>query len=201
MNLNRRELLSLGGLMLTGSLFAPHLSLGQAPRRGGTLTIRAWDPPFFDQMLTTAYRVHVPISFTDSRLLRHRAGPRVGPTTFPIEGDLAESWTQPNETTYVFKLRKGVRWHPKPPVNGRELTAKDVLYTVDRFLTVKGNPTAYMLKSVDRVEALDPYTLKQYYVQIPSAIYIAVWDGALKNYGPNLGYDYGGRLMAAWLDR
>ena len=33
------------------------------------------------------------------------------------------------------------------------------------------------------------------------AIYIAVWDGALKNYGPNLGYDYGGRLLAAWLDR
>ena len=31
-------------------------------------------------------------------------------------------------------------------------------------------------------------------------------DGAksqipVKNYGPNLGYDYGGRLMAAWLDR
>jgi hypothetical protein len=28
-----------------------------------------------------------------------------------------------------------------------------------------------------------------------------VWEGALKNYGPNMGYDYGGRLMAAWLDR
>jgi len=26
------------------------------------------------------------------------------PGTFPLEGDLAESWTQPNETTYVFKL-------------------------------------------------------------------------------------------------
>ena len=25
--------------------------------------------------------------------------------------------------------------------------------------------------------------------------------GALKNYGPNVGYDYGGRLVAAWLDR
>src|SRR5262249_61535246 len=34
---------------------------------------------------------------------------------------------------------------------------------------------------------------QQYYVQIPSGVYIAVWDGALKNYGPNLGYDYGGR--------
>jgi len=30
---------------------------------------------------------------------------------------------------------------------------------------------------------------------------LAVWDPALKNYGPNLGYDYGGRLTAAWLDR
>jgi ABC-type transport system substrate-binding protein len=42
---------------------------------------------------------------------------------------------------------------------------------------------------------------QQYYVQLPSGVYIAVWDGALKNYGPNLGYDYGGRLLAAWLDR
>jgi hypothetical protein len=30
---------------------------------------------------------------------------------------------------------------------------------------------------------------------------IAAWDGALKNYAPNLGYDYGGRLVVAWLDR
>ena len=42
---------------------------------------------------------------------------------------------------------------------------------------------------------------QQYYVQLPSGVSVAVWDGALKNYGPNLGYDYGGRLMAAWLER
>jgi peptide/nickel transport system substrate-binding protein len=42
---------------------------------------------------------------------------------------------------------------------------------------------------------------QQYYIQIPSGVYVAVWDGALKNYGPNVGYDYGGRLVAAWLDR
>jgi hypothetical protein len=28
-----------------------------------------------------------------------------------------------------------------------------------------------------------------------------VWQDALENYGPNLGDDYGGRLLAAWLDR
>jgi len=42
---------------------------------------------------------------------------------------------------------------------------------------------------------------QQYYVQLASAVYIAVWDRALKNYGPNLGFDWGGRLTAAWLDR
>ena len=38
-------------------------------------------------------------------------------------------------------------------------------------------------------------------IQMPSGVYVAVWEGALKNYGINMGYDYGGRLQAAWLDR
>jgi len=42
---------------------------------------------------------------------------------------------------------------------------------------------------------------QQYYVTLGSPTYTAVWDGALKNYGPNLGFDYGGRLIATWLDR
>jgi ABC-type transport system substrate-binding protein len=42
---------------------------------------------------------------------------------------------------------------------------------------------------------------EQYYVQTPSVVAIGVWEGALKNYAPNLGFDYGGRLVAAWLDR
>jgi peptide/nickel transport system substrate-binding protein len=53
-----------------------------------------------------------------------------------------------------------VRWHPRPPVNGRELTAEDVRYSVERFLTVKGNAYASMLSAVDKVEALDRYTVK-----------------------------------------
>ena len=92
--------------------------------------------------------------------MKQKAGPNIAPGTFPLEGDLAESWTQPNETTYIFKLRRGVRWHNKPPVNGRELTAEDVKYSLERFMTVKGNSNAYMLKSVDKVEAVDKYTVK-----------------------------------------
>ncbi len=160
MDWTRRDMLLLGGLAAAGSALFPERVLGQTPKRGGTLAIRGWEPPLFDPMLTTAYRVHVPLSLTHSRLVKHRAGPSVAPGTFAIEGDLAESWTQPNETTYVFKLRRGVRWHPKPPVNGRELTSADVKYTIERFLTVKGNPSAYMLRAIDRVETPDAYTVK-----------------------------------------
>ena len=143
-----------------GSHLAPGRALAQAPKRGGVVTVRAWDPPHFDPHLTISYKTHIAYSFTHSRLLKYKAGPSVAPGVFPIEGDIAESWTQPNETTYVFKLRPGVRWHAKPPVNGREVTADDVVYSVERFRTVKGNANAYMLSSLDKVEALDKYTVR-----------------------------------------
>jgi peptide/nickel transport system substrate-binding protein len=160
MNLSRRDLLRLGGAALAGASLAPSVVGAQTPKRGGTLAIRTYDPPHFDPFQTISYKTHIALSFTHSRLLKHKAGPSVVPGTFPIEGDLAESWTQPNETTYVFKLRKGVKWHNKPPVNGREVTADDVVFSVNHFLTVKGNANAYMLKAVDKVEAPDKYTVK-----------------------------------------
>ena len=160
MNLSRRDLLTLGGATLAGVALAPEPLRAQAPKRGGLLTLRLWDPPHFDPHLIISYKTNIAYSFTHSRLVRHKAGPSVTPGTFPIEGDLAESWTQPNETTYVFKLRRGVRWHPKPPVNGREVTSEDVRYSLERFMTVKGNSNAYMLKSVERVETPDKYTVR-----------------------------------------
>ena len=56
----------------------------------------------------------------------------------PVEvaaGQLAESWDiSPDGLTYTFHIRKGVHWHDKPPMNGRELTAKDVEYNYHRVL-------------------------------------------------------------------
>jgi len=133
---SRREFLTIG----TGGLAAATLSTrawaqspAQTPKRGGTLSLRTWDPPHFDHILAHAYKTHVVISFTHSRLLKHKAGPGVRPGAFPIEGDLAESWQQTNDTTYVFKLKKGVRWHPKPPVNGRGAPASVDTTQIWRF--------------------------------------------------------------------
>ena len=160
---SRREFLTIG----TGGLAAASLTArawaqapAQAPKRGGTLSLRTWDPPHFDHILAHAYKTHVVISFTHSRLLKHKAGPSVRPGAFPIEGDLAESWQQTNDTTYVFKLKKGVRFHAKPPVNGRELTAEDVRYTYERILTDKGSVNVSMYRAIAKVEAVDKYTVR-----------------------------------------
>jgi len=162
MDLSRRDLLAAGGLTLAGTALTPRLARAQTPKRGGTLSLRLWDPPHFDLHGPggLSYKVHIALTFTHSRLIKPKAGPNVQPGTFPLEGDLAESWTQPSDTTYVFKLRRGVKWHPKPPVNGRELVADDVVYSVNRFLTTKGNANAFMLGSLDKVEALDKHTVK-----------------------------------------
>jgi peptide/nickel transport system substrate-binding protein len=158
--MKRRDLLGLGGMTLVGATLSPVSVRAQTPKRGGTITLRLWDPPHFDPYLQVSYKTHIVYSFTHSRLVKHKVGPAVVPGTFAIEGDLAESWSQPDETTYIFKLRRGVRWHPKPPVNGRELTAEDVVYSVERFRTVKGNANASMLKPLDRVEAIDRHTVR-----------------------------------------
>src|SRR5437773_2695095 len=163
-DLSRRDLLKAGGGAFAAAAIGPHLglhgALGQTPKRGGTVSLRLWDPPHFDPHLTISYKTNVLYTFTHSRLLKFKAGPWVSPGSFVLDGDLAESWSQPNETTYVFKLRKGVRWHAKPPVNGRELTAEDVVYSMERFRTVTGNPQNYLLGAVDKVEATDRYTVK-----------------------------------------
>jgi hypothetical protein len=89
-------LLAAGATGLAAAALPRHLAAqtpaagGGTPKRGGTLNIRAWDPPHFDHVLAHAYRTHVVISFTHSRLLKHKAGLGVRPGSFPIEGDLAE---------------------------------------------------------------------------------------------------------------
>jgi peptide/nickel transport system substrate-binding protein len=78
-------------------------------------------------------------------------------------GSLAESWELPDATTIIFNIRHGVKWQNKAPVNGREFTAADVVWNINRNMTTKSTylygaflaslrPTAW--------EATDQYTVK-----------------------------------------
>jgi peptide/nickel transport system substrate-binding protein len=68
---------------------------------------------------------------------------------------LAESIEQPDEITYVARLRQGVRFH-----DGQELTADDVVYTFRSFLdpAFGGRSGAYRLLA--SVDALDAHTVR-----------------------------------------
>ena len=164
---SRRDLIKLGGMAVAAGASGTGWSLldapnaeAQAPKRGGTFRMRFHlAPVHFDPQVTVAFTTMLPLSFTHSRLVKVKAGSAVKPGTQPLEPDLAESWIQPNDTTYVFKLRKGVRWHNKPPVNGRELTADDVKYSFERFM-LPANPNRGLLEQVDKIEVVDKYTIK-----------------------------------------
>jgi peptide/nickel transport system substrate-binding protein len=75
-----------------------------------------------------------------------------------IMPDLAERWEYQDDKTVVFHLRQGVKFHNKPPVNGRELKAQDVKYSLDRFAAKSGFRARF--DDVDRVEVVDDYTVK-----------------------------------------
>ncbi len=178
---HRRELLKAGlvaGVTLsTWPLHQPAALWGAEagpPKRGGILRVRGYDPQHFDPHLTLNFKTHTTLSFVYNRLVRYKVGAGVQPGTFTVEPDLAERWEALDDTTYVFHLRQGVRWHNKPPLNGRALVAEDVKFTYDRFLAEPGNPNRYMLEPVERVEVVDRYTvqfvLKEPYVWLVSAL-------------------------------
>jgi peptide/nickel transport system substrate-binding protein len=165
--LRRRDVLKAGlvaGMTLSARPLARPAVLWGAeagqPKRGGILRVRGRDPVHFDPHLTINVRTQSTLSFVYSKLVRHKVGAGVQPGTFIVEPDLAERWEELDDTTYIFHLRKGVKWHNKPPVNGRELVAEDIKFTFDRFLNESANVDRYILESVDRVEVVDRYTVK-----------------------------------------
>src|SRR5262250_1505616 len=68
---------------------------------------------------------------------------------------LATEWKLQGQTTWVFKLRSGVKFH-----NGDPLTSADVKFSIDRSLdtNLKGNRVNTVLTTVERVETPDPGT-------------------------------------------
>ncbi|MER9527976.1 ABC transporter substrate-binding protein [Mesorhizobium sp. M0292] len=93
------------------------------------------------------------------------------PGTTNLKPDLAESYEiSPDGQTFTFKLRHGVKFH-----NGREMTADDVKYSLDRvtnpktqspgagfFGSIKGydDVAAGKAEGLSGVTVVDPYTVK-----------------------------------------
>lgn len=133
------------------------------PQYGGSFTyVRETDIQGFDEAFTQHFLADT-LHSTNEELLAHdwTRGP-AGTGEFDYQlpginrldikaGVLAESWEIPERGTMIFYIRQGVHWQNKPPVNGRELVADDIVFSLKRTMTEARsyNKLAYPKMSAD----------------------------------------------------
>ena len=77
----------------------------------------------------------------------------VDPATGEVKPQIAESWEQLDDTTYVFHIRKGIKFH-----NGSELTAADVKFSLDR--AIASASVSYIVDFIKEVNVKDDFTVQ-----------------------------------------
>ena len=148
--LRKARIVVMLGILILLIAWQMNPATAETPKRGGWLTVATDSTAVgLDPHLSI---VHATLTFTEhvyECLLRYNY-------KMELEPSLATSWEQPDDLTYVFHLRKGVKWH-----NGAEFTSEDVKFTFDRIMDPKtGSPYASTFKSIKSVDALDKYTVK-----------------------------------------
>jgi peptide/nickel transport system substrate-binding protein len=117
----------------------------------------------------------------DPRLYKNTSGGRIKELAFnglvsispdyTPAPDLAEKWDNPDDKTWVFHLRQGVKFH-----DGSALAATDVKYTYESVLDQSFNsPLRAFYLSVDKVDATDPNTVT-FTLKEPFAPFLSYMD-------------------------
>jgi peptide/nickel transport system substrate-binding protein len=147
------------------------MALEPAKTRGGRLRWFSWyampldtiDP--HQSQLGPLFGLH---AATFSKVLQY---------DYPYEGiigiDLAERMPEaPDETTLIVKIEPDIHFHDSekirqqfPNTAGRQLTAEDIKYSIERQVNKQSPKSAlfyrsYQWETVDRIEVVDPLTLR-----------------------------------------
>jgi peptide/nickel transport system substrate-binding protein len=106
---------------------------------------------------------------------------------YELQPWLATRWEQPDQLTWVFHLRDGVRFH-----DGRPLEAQDVAYTIESLIdgslvTAKGGSFA----AVDKVQAKDRLTVVIHMKRPDAGLLFNVSDGLFGVVPRGSGRDFG----------
>ncbi|MEZ4481330.1 MAG: ABC transporter substrate-binding protein [Dehalococcoidia bacterium] len=146
------------GTAATGTAATSTGTTAAQPKKGGTFrqlltgSPRSLDPHFDTFPANGAVTLK-----TNEGLLRFK------PDFSAVEPELATAMPeQPDPLTFVFKVRKGVKFHNVAPVNGREMTAEDVKYSLERQMTDEAGKfqhAYFFLGAVDKIETPDAETV------------------------------------------
>lgn len=126
------------------------------PRYGGVLqfptpAIRAFDP-------TIGYRPDLALvwdTLTEWEATWYYPEAQRTPT---IRKTLVTNWEMKDPSTWIFKLRQGVKFHNRPPVNGREMVAEDVRYSYELLKDKAQYATRAAM--VNKIVVVDKHTVR-----------------------------------------
>jgi peptide/nickel transport system substrate-binding protein len=132
-------------LLLSVLIFS--LSIGVSAAKtlkiGLSSDIRSLDPYFHNETTTNSVLSNVfePLFYFDKDL-----------NVYPV---LCESYKILNDKEWIFKLRKGVKFH-----NGDVFNADDVIYSLDRIMHWKKSGFKSKVNMIADVQKIDDYTVK-----------------------------------------
>ncbi len=141
--------------ILTLALLTPAAVVTGGPRQGGILQVAYWAPPRSLDYCRggNAFGVQAWVSIYEGLLSFDYKPGEDFRKEMEVVPYLAERWERTNDTTYIFHLRKGVKWH-----DGKGLSADDVVFSLNYIrdkknaCTKRGNLAG--VKSVEKVDAM-----------------------------------------------
>jgi len=173
--IRRRRLLGAGGLTLGAAALAackgiakPSTGGGSStasaqPKKGGTLVHTGGTAASgsYDIAATQVDpHINTPPASRGFRLV-YQGLLGYDPRTYAVQPELAQKWEQVSSSEVLFHLQPGVKWHDKTPLNGRDLTADDVVFALNRMRT---NDPKFANRSLfdnfDKIEAVDKATVR-----------------------------------------
>ncbi len=140
----------LAGLVCMAGLAQGSFASQTEPVSGGRLNLVVQPEP---PVLNLGVNKLGPTSFVGGKIYEGLI--TLSPELKPVPR-LAESWTVSEDaTSYVFKLRKNATWH-----DGEPFTAKDVLFSFQKFLPATTPRTAMIMDLTESITAPDPHTVE-----------------------------------------
>ena len=186
MSVSRREFLQTSaiaaGLPWLG-LAPAAADAADAPKKGGTLRVG-----FYIEAATMD--PHLSGSKIDRQVYHNIYEPLVTlDTRLGIKPGLAESWTQPDPKTLVFKLRRGVKFH-----DGTDFNAEAAKFNFERMKTEPKSVRKGEVANIDTVEVVDAYTIKVNLKKPDAALLATLTDRAGMMVSPKVVQERGAEL-------
>jgi peptide/nickel transport system substrate-binding protein len=153
------------------------------PKKGGTLRVG-----FYIEAATMD--PHLSGSKIDRQVYHNVYEPLVTlDVKLGIKPGLAESWTQPDPKTVVFKLRRGVKFH-----DGTDFNAEVAKFNFTRMKTEPKSVRKGEVANIDTVDVVDPYTLRLNLKRPDAALLATLTDRAGMMVSPKVIQERGAEL-------